>query len=177
MGSTTVSADLADLFSLGVAYVAPININATAGTTEVALLHIPTGRIHVVEGSGGGAGGGLGWSVSPVTPTYAGGRLFNLTQGTDLPSGGIGRVVKGPGAPASLAARDFEGYMTMSTLDLNFVATGGNLGLIVFADRPVIQLRDWFHYKAASIVAGISFVGGSLGVANSSFVCRSRLRG
>jgi hypothetical protein len=176
-GGTAVSVDVADVGTLGATYVIPINVNVAGGTTEIALRHRTANLSVMMEGTGGGFGVGLGWSLAPVSGTYGGGKIGNVLPGIDLPSGGIGCLVAGPKANSIvIAPADLEGFLTMRTFDVSFGANGFSGGIAIFADRPVLTVADLIFIKAFGLVWGIQFVGGAVGVSGGGMVFRSRIR-
>ena len=161
-GSATLSVDVADLGTLGATYVAPINLNVAGGSTELSLFHKTANLSFVIEGWGGGISGGIGWSAAPISGSYGGGGLAHITDGggLNLPSSGIGSLIAGPRASSHiLAPVDFEGFITIQSLALNFAVNGIGGGIVMFADRPIASRTDLIHLKAIGLITGIHLVG------------------
>jgi hypothetical protein len=176
-GGTTVSFDAADALSLGAAYLIPINLNLSAGSTEISLRHRTANLNVTLEGYGGGVSAGLGWSLAPISGTYAGGEIANVLPGMNFPSGGIGCVVAGPKAnQIVISPDDLEGYLTVRTYDVSFGPNGLTGGVAVFADRPIITLKDLIFIKAFSLVWGFQLVGGGVSTAVTGMVFKSKIR-
>jgi len=176
-GGTTASLDVADVGTLGATYVVPINVNVSAGSTEIALYHREANLPVIMEGWGGGGGVALGWSAAPVSGSYAGGKLGNVGPGIDFPSGGIGALIAGPKANTSvLSPADLEGFMTIGGAELSFAVNGLTFGVVMFADRPILKALDMIFLKAFGLVWGFQFVGGSVSAGMNGMVFSCRVR-
>lgn len=177
-GGSTVSVDVGDVATLGATYVLPINVNIAAGKTEISLRHRTANLAVTLDGVGVGASAGVGWSLAPISGTYAGGQLpFSKGDGMNLPSGGIGCVVAGPKADRIvISPSDLEGVLTISTYDASFGPNGLSGGIAIFADRPIISVADLIFIKAFSLIWGFQFVGGSVGLSGGAMFFKCSIR-
>lgn len=188
-GGSSASVDIADIATLGTTVAVPINVNLSAGVTELALFNRAANLSFIVEGVGGGTGVGIGWAL-PASFTYAGGQLgtenWNIGGGMDLPSGGIGSLIAGPKAhsviisPNDLVTPSAE-KSGVPTLTLVSAAAGtqgqGSLGVAIFADRPVLNIVDLAYTKAIALTYGMQFVvGNAISASVSAGVFKISLR-
>ena len=163
-----ITADLADILSLGAGAIAPVNVDVGAGTTEVALYKPSANLVFRLSGWGMSLGAGAGWGI-PFVRGQGGGKYLAKTllgnlQGqaaaaagnaAKLPAAGIGTLLAGARAPVAVAPRELEGYTTLVGGDLNFGPNGLGCGLVMFADREIKDPSDLLFVRAFGLVADI----------------------